>query len=207
MGPARDVALRDGSRKAVGVTNHPVCKQTTAAAAGHAKFFLVDVAALDRFIDPGHQVFEIVAGVVVLDDIAEFLTVTRAAARIWKQHHVAFRRHPLKLVKESVTVGGVRPAVDIQYQRVLFRRAEIRRLLQPGFDHFSVEALVMNLFRLGQIQFREQLVVEMGELLLIGAVLIGHEQIDQASWRGKGVDQFRTVTGRAGSDHRLIAGG
>ena len=104
----------------------------------------------------------IVAGIMVLDHVAEFLAVARAAARIRIKHDVTLRRHPLELVAKNKSVSGVRAAVDIQDERIFFRLVESRRLLQPGLDAFAIEALVADLFRLGQIELPEQFVVAVG---------------------------------------------
>ena len=114
IGPARDVALRNGRGKTRRLTDHPVRQQAAAAAAGHAQLLLVDVAALNHLIDAGHQIFVIVARIMVLNDVAEFLAVGRAAARIRIEHHVTLRRHPLKLMLENVAVGRVRSAMNVR---------------------------------------------------------------------------------------------
>ena len=118
-------------------------------------FFVVDVAALDQFIDAGHQIFIVIAGIVVLDDVAEILAVAGAAARIRIEHDIAFRRHPLKFVIEDITVGRVRPAVDVQNQRIFFCRIEIGRLLHPGLNLLAVKARVPDLFGFRKIKLRK----------------------------------------------------
>src|SRR5689334_15544599 len=112
---------------------------------------------------------------MVLDHVTEILAVTRASTWIWKQDYVSLGCHPLELVKENVPVGGVRPAMDIQNERIFFTGAKVCRLLQPRFNHLSVETLVMNLLWLGKVQFRKQPIVEMGQLFCIGAIAICHE--------------------------------
>ena len=101
IGPARDVALRDGRGETIRLPDDPIRQQSAAAAAGYAKFLVVDVSALNEFIDSEHQVFVIVARIMVLNDVAEFLAIGRAAARIRIKHDVTFRRHPLELVLEN----------------------------------------------------------------------------------------------------------
>ena len=102
---------------------------------------------------------------MVLNDVAELLAVTRAAARIRIKHDVTFRGHPLKFVIENKTVSGVRSAMNVENERIFFLRIKTRRFLQPGLNFFPVEALVGNFFRLGQVQLREEFVVDVGELL------------------------------------------
>src|SRR4029077_11227452 len=157
--PAGDIALRDGCSKAPSLSNHPVRQQSAAASAGDTKFFVVDVAAFYYVIDAGDQIFVIVAWITILNHVPKFLAVTRAAARIRVEHHVTLRRHPLKFMNENVAVGNVRPAMNVQNQRIFFMRIEIWRLLQPCLYAFAVKTLLPNLFRLGEIQFREQLII------------------------------------------------
>ena len=159
------------SRCATAAAKRLVCpttqfgQQSAAASAGHAEFFIVDVAAFDYLIHAGHQIFVIVARIMILNDVAKILAVGRAPARIWIKHHVAFGRHPLKFVIENVTVSRVRPTMNVQNQWILFVRIEIGRLLQPRLDMFAVKAIVRNLFRLGEIQLGEQLVIDVRQLL------------------------------------------
>ena len=95
------------------VTDGPISQQTAAAPARDAEFLLVDVTTFEQFVDAGHQIFEVVAGIVILNDVAEILTVRRAAARIRIQNDVTLRRHPLKFMNENVAVGNVRAAVNV----------------------------------------------------------------------------------------------
>jgi hypothetical protein len=62
-------------------------------------------------------------------------------------------------MNENVAVGHVRAAVNVQNQWILLVRVETRRLLQPRLDAFAIETVVPNLFWLGEIQFREQIVI------------------------------------------------
>ena len=64
------------------------------------------------------------------------------------EHDVALRGHPLELVRVDVAVRRVRAAVDVEDQRILLRRVEVRRLQDPGLNLLAVEALVPDLFRL-----------------------------------------------------------
>src|SRR6266513_5443106 len=126
--PVGDIALRDGCSKASSLSNHPVRQQSAAASAGDTKFFVIDIAAFYHLIEARHQIFVIVAWITILNHVAKFLAVTRAAARIWVQHHVTLRRHPLKFMNEDVAVGNVRAAVNVQNQWILPMRVETRRL-------------------------------------------------------------------------------
>ena len=144
------------------MADDPVREQSTPASSGHAKFFLIDVAAFNELIDTSHQIFEIVAGIMILDHVAEILAVSRAAARIRKQHHVTLRCHPLKLVFENVAVSCVGSAMNVEDQRIFFCGIKIRRLLHPGLNRFAIETFVGNFFRLSQIEFRENFLVNIG---------------------------------------------
>ena len=113
---------------------------------------VVDVAAFDQFVDAGHQVFVVVAGIVVLDDVAEILAIARAAARVRIKHDVTLRRHPLKLVIEDVTVSRVRAAVDVQDERILFVRIKVGRLLHPRLTFLPSKLVYPDLFGLGEVE-------------------------------------------------------
>ena len=164
MRPARDVALRYCRREASGMSDHPVRQQPAAAAASDAEFFVVDVTALDHFIDAGHQIFKIIARIMVLNHVAEILAVGCAPARIWKEHYVTLRRHPLEFVLEDVAVSRVRSAMNIKNERIFFRRTKIWRLLDPRLNCFSIETLVGNFFGFCEIEFREKLFVDVTQL-------------------------------------------
>ena len=68
--------------KRCGLRDRPVGQQPAAAAAGDAEPVRVDVALLQHLVHAGHQILVVVAGIVVLDDVAEVLAVRRAAARV-----------------------------------------------------------------------------------------------------------------------------
>jgi hypothetical protein len=46
----------------------------------------------------------------------------------------------------------MRPAVDVQDKRIFLMRVEARRLLHPRLNLLSVERLIGDFFRLGQVQ-------------------------------------------------------
>src|SRR5206468_4967206 len=127
--PSGDVALCDPRGKTVGVPHNPVGEQAAAASTGYTQFLLVDAASPNDFVDTRHQVFEIVARVFVLDDVSERLAVARAPARVWIEHDVTLGRHPLELGFKDVAVSRVRPAMDVENERIFFRRVESRWLL------------------------------------------------------------------------------
>ena len=130
---------------------------------------------------------------MVLNDVAEFLAVGRAAARIRIKDDVSFRGHPLKLVIEDEAVRGVRPAVNVENERIFFRCVEDRRLLHPCLDFFAVEALIRNLFRLGQVELREKFVVYVRELFQLTPGVVRDEQVVDARCVRDSADNFRAV--------------
>src|SRR5207237_9916009 len=71
--PVGDITLRDGRRKASGLSNHPIRQQSAAASAGDTKSFVIDVAPLYHLIVAGHQIFVIVAWITILNHVANFL--------------------------------------------------------------------------------------------------------------------------------------
>ena len=144
------------------MSDDPIRQQAAAASTGNAELLIIDVATFDHLIHAGHQVFVIVAGIMILNHVPKFLAVADAAARIRIQHRISLRCHPLKFVIENETVGDVRAAMNVQDQRVLLMRIETGRPLYPGLDAFAVETVVPNLFRIGEIQFREQPVIDVG---------------------------------------------
>src|SRR5213596_4026181 len=101
---------------------------------------------------------------MILNDVAKFLAIAGAPAWIWVKHHVAFGRHPLKLVSEDVTVSRVRSAMNVQNQWIFLMRIEIGWLLQPGLDVFAIKGVVPNLFRLGLTRCGGQLGFRMRQL-------------------------------------------
>src|SRR2546423_1129847 len=150
--PTGDVALGDGCGKTVGMANGPISQETATAASSHSQFLGIDVAALEYLIDSYHQVAVIIAGIVILNDIAELLAVACAAPGIGIEHDITLGRHPLEFMIEDISVCGMRSAVNIEDQWIFLRWIEIRRLLNPGFNPFSIEAVVPDLFRRSDIE-------------------------------------------------------
>src|SRR5262249_38054649 len=127
-------------------------------------FLLVDSSTPNDLIYRGHQVFEIVAWILVLDDVSELLAVAGTATRIRIEHDVSFRRHPLEFVLEDVAVGRMRSAVNIENQRILLRRIVSRLFLDPALNAFDIKAFVPDFLRLGEIELAKEPVVRMREL-------------------------------------------
>ena len=106
---------------------------------------------------------------MVLNDVAELLAIGRAAARIRIEHDITLRRHPLKFVIENVAVSRVRPAVNVQDERIFLAGSKSGGFCTHAWIVLAVKTLVPNLFRLGQIQLGEQLVVDMRQLLRLAS--------------------------------------
>src|SRR5260370_5901023 len=157
--------------------NGPIGQQSAATPAGHAQLRPVDVAAPNDFVYTGHQVFIVVDGIVVLDNVAKVLAIRGAATRVWIEHDIALRRHPLKLVVENVSIRSVRAAMNVEDQWILPVQIKIGWLLDPRLNALAVETLVPDFFRLSQVQVRKQFVVEVGQLSWFGAGVIQPEKI------------------------------
>src|SRR3954454_24279052 len=111
--------------------HRPISEYAATTAPGHSQFFRVHPAACDQLIHSGHQIFEIVTGIAVLNDVAKILPVCRTASRIWIQHYIALRSHPLEFMVEHVAVGRVGSTMNVENHRILFSGLEIRRTLNP----------------------------------------------------------------------------
>ena len=140
--------------------NGPVGKYAATAAAGHTELLLVYVAAFEQFVDSGHQITIIVPGIVILNDVAEILSVTGGASRIGVKNYIALGGHPLKLVVKDPAVRSVGTSVNIEDQRILLMGIEVRRLLDPALDALAIEAGVIDLLGRSQIELRRQLLIE-----------------------------------------------
>ena len=101
----------------------------------------------------------VVAGIAVLDAVAELLPVGRAAAGVGIYDHVAFGRHPQELVRERRAIRGVRAAVDLENRGVLFGRIEAGRLENPALNPRAVERTRPEHLGRGQVERRPQRVV------------------------------------------------
>src|SRR5438105_9474060 len=97
---------RYSGAEAVGLADDPAGEHAAAAAAGHEQVVFIDVAAIYDGIDAGHEVVEVMAGVGVMDQVAELLTVSGAAARVGIKDGVAGRGVELHLDGEAAAVVG-----------------------------------------------------------------------------------------------------
>ena len=155
---------RNGRAEAVGVADDPRGQAAATAAAGDEQVVGIDRAERDGRVDHAHQVVEILARVSVLDQVGELAAVARAAARIGIDHDIAGRRIKLDLRGEGRSVGGERATVDLEQQRVLLRRVEVRRAHDPGLDVATVgRGLDRKFLHLAEGQVIEQVGVEVGQ--------------------------------------------
>ena len=95
------------------------------------------------------------------------------------------------MVKDKA-ISGVRAAVNVQDQRIFFRRVKVRRLLDPRMNFLAVKTGVPDLFRRGQVELREKLVIDVGELarLRAGLRVVNPEQVADVRRRGDERDQI-----------------
>src|ERR1700733_14018219 len=101
----------------------PVCQD----AASHAEFLLVDITALEKFVDADHQIAIVVARVAILNDITELLAIAGRAAWVDVEDDIAFGGHPLKLMIEDPAIGRVRAPVDVENERIFLLLIEVGR--------------------------------------------------------------------------------
>src|SRR5256885_16164993 len=116
----------------------PVGEHSATAPTGDPHARGVDVPALENFIHAQHQILVVVARIVELDDVAEVLPVRRAAARVRVENDVTLGRHPEEFVRKRRAVSSVWSAMNLEYQRKLFRRVERRRLENPTLNPLTV---------------------------------------------------------------------
>ncbi len=205
-GPVGDGALRDGRGEPVAVSDQPGGQNASAASAGDAEPVLIDVTAPDEIIHAREQVLRVIPRIAILDDVAELLPVGRAAPGVGIQDDVAPGGHRLELVEEVVAVGGVRPAMNVEDQRIFFAGIEVRRLLHPGLDLPAVEAGIPDFLRLAEIEPGEELVVDVGQPGQL-AVATDEIEIADAGRRGDQDHDARAVGCGGPCRHLLVAGG
>src|SRR5437764_1894147 len=133
----------------------PVRQHSATASPSDAQPVGIRPATGDQLVDSSHQILMVVPWIFVLNNVSEFLSIAGGAARIRVQHYVALCCHPLEFVVESVAVGGVWAAVNIQNQRIFPRRIKIGRTLYPSLDAPAVKALVPDHLRLRNLELGE----------------------------------------------------
>src|SRR5215467_2871418 len=75
--------------------NHPAGQNSASAAAGNEEVVRVNVPFSQNGVDTGIQIEEIITRVRVVDQIAKFYAVARAASRVRIYNHVTLRSHQL----------------------------------------------------------------------------------------------------------------
>ena len=138
---------------------------------------------------------------MILNDVAELLSIAGRAARVDVQHDIAPGGHPLKFMVEDPPISSVRPAVNVQNQRIFLLGVEIGRLLNPRLNTLSVKACVRELFGRGQVELRPERLVDVSDTAL-GAVLRDREKIADHDWCR---DQSNDVAG-IGRDRKVEHG-
>ena len=141
---------------------------------------------------------------MVLNHVAKILTVGGAATRIRIEHDITFRGHPLELVFEDISIGCMRSTVNVQDERIFFRRIKVGWFLHPRLDAFAVKAPVRNFFRLGQVELRKKFLIDVGQLRGLAAASVQDEQIIDVRRRGYRVDNSRAIGRRAKISDRLV---
>src|SRR5262249_43561532 len=97
----------------------------------------------------------------VMNQVAEFLAVAGAAARVRVEHDVAHGSPGLLLDIEAVAVVRERTTVNLENQRIFLCRIEIRRLDNPAFNLALVlRGVPPDLLDRAGLFLREQLMVK-----------------------------------------------
>ena len=99
----------------------------------------------------------------------------------------------------------MRTTVNIEDHRILLALLKIRRALHPGLDALAVEALVPDHDRLGEIELREQLVIDLGEPAHLPRRDIQQEQVADVGRRRNQHRGLRCIRRRAVREHIVIA--
>ena len=161
--PVDDGAVRTGRGKAIGVAHDPRRQHAAARAAEHVQALRIHIAAVDDRVHRCHQVVEVLAGIGILDRVAEGAAVARGAARVGVEQHVTVRDMILTREVEPAVVHRVRTAVNLQHQRVLLRGIEVGRLHDPALDAESVHAGEPHFLGATQLLAGQHIVIDVRE--------------------------------------------
>src|SRR5215467_9105623 len=202
--PIGNVALRYGRREPIRMGNGPIGQNAAATATRHGELMRIDVTALQQFVHADEQVAVVVAGIVILNDVAEVLAIAGRSSRVEVEDNVPLRRHPLKFMIKDPAVGRVGSPVNIKNEGVFLVRIEIRRLLNPSLNALAIEALVIDLFWRGEVELRPEFAVEVRNLRLNA---IGRDDEQIANRHGRGYQGHGSATVRSDGkvEHCLIA--
>src|SRR5215468_3806671 len=91
-------------------------------------------------------------------------------------------------MSKCVAIGRMRPAMDLEYQRIFFGRIEAGRLLNPPLNLLAIESRVPEFLGVGQVELREQLVVDPSKLRHVSRSRIQQVQVADI---GRGRDRHR----------------
>ena len=120
--------------EAIGLPDRPRGHEPAIAIAEDAELILVDIWLLQRLVHDAHQILEILVTPVADDLLGEVAAIGGRAARIGVNHDEPRGGERLLDIVEAPTVEAVRPAVDVENERVALGRIEARRFEEPGFD-------------------------------------------------------------------------
>src|ERR1700733_15632615 len=84
---------------------------------------------------------------------------------VYKNHNVSIGREVLELRTKVHVVHCVRTSVDLEQQRIVALRIEIRWFDHPALNTRTAAGVVPNLLGLGEGYASQQFVIEVGELL------------------------------------------
>src|SRR5580765_7892073 len=112
--------------------NHPASEYPAAASSCDEDLLRIDVAFRDDCIDSGIEIVEVVSGIGVVNQIAELLTVARAAAGIGVEHNVVARCHDLLLDIKTITIVCEGSAVNLENQWILLHGVKVGWLDNPS---------------------------------------------------------------------------
>ena len=148
----RNTAQRHCGFEAIGVADDPVGHIAAITPAGHAHVILIDPGiSFQRHIETIHDVEVIFAAPFADNAALELLAIAGRAARIRKQHRIAFRGVNLKLVipVDAVLSGG--SAVNAENQRILLACLPPDRLNEKAINVPIICALISEALDLGQL--------------------------------------------------------
>ena len=189
----------------VGLRDQPCGELTSVARPLHAHPIAIDPRiAANRGADAVQHVLAFVAVLVGEHGVGEDLAVTGRAAVVHHQRRPAARRVHLVLEIERRSLLAVRPAVNVDNQRILAGRAHADRLGQNGF-HFELVVVrdEREGFHLAEPLRSENRCVQIGQLPRCRRS-VDHVQLRQIRRAGEGIGD-RVLRDRERADSALIS--
>ena len=132
--PVDDGVLGDACAESVCASDEPAGEYAAAAASGDVELIFVDVAAFGYSVAAAHEVVIVVAGIGLIDEVAEFMAVSSTAARVRVEDDVALCDEPLKFEGEGHAVHAVRAAVDVENHGIFFIGVEVGWFHDPTLE-------------------------------------------------------------------------